>query len=64
MDRDEVEVDKNAIIEQGKYPAILTKQAWSIKDYGQKITPKKIAADWHSHGMAKVALWTSRHITS
>ena len=28
--------------EQGQYPAILTKQAWSIKDslYGQKITPK------------------------
>ena len=27
--------------ERGQYPAILTKQAWSIKDlfYGQKVTP-------------------------
>ena len=31
--------------EQGQYPAILTKQAWSIKNllYGQKITPKNFA---------------------
>ena len=29
--------------ERGQYPAILTKQAWSIKDLlnGQKITPKE-----------------------
>ena len=42
MDGDEVEVNKNAKKEQGQYPAILTKQAWSIKDllYGQKITPE------------------------
>ena len=41
MDRDEVEVNKNAIKERGQYPAILTEQAWSIKDllYGQKVTP-------------------------
>ena len=41
MDRDEVEVHKNAKKEQGQYPAILTEQAWSIKDllYGQNIMP-------------------------
>ena len=32
MDRDEVEVNKNAKKERGQYPAILTEQAWSIKD--------------------------------
>ena len=32
MDRDEVEVHKHAIKEQGQYPAILAKQVWSIKD--------------------------------
>ena len=32
MDRDEVEVHKNAKKERGKYPAIVTEQAWSIKD--------------------------------
>ena len=32
MDRDEVEVHKNAKKERGQYPAILTEQAWSIKD--------------------------------
>jgi len=38
MDRDEVEVHKHAKKEQGQYPAILTEQAWSIKDllYGIK----------------------------
>ena len=38
MDRDEVEVHKNAKKERGQYPAILTEQAWSIKDllYGIK----------------------------
>ena len=43
MDRDEVEVHKNAKKERGQYPAILTEQAWPIKDllYGQKITPLK-----------------------
>ena len=41
MDRDEVEVHKNAKRERGEYPAILTEQSWSIKDllYGQKVTP-------------------------
>ena len=31
--------------ERGQHPAILTKQAWSIKDllYGPKITPKNFA---------------------
>ena len=32
MDRDEVEVHKNAKRERGQYPAILTELAWSIKD--------------------------------
>ena len=32
MDRDEVEVHENAKKERGQYPAILTEQAWSIKD--------------------------------
>ena len=42
MDRDEVEVNRNTKKEQGQYPAILTEQAWSIKDLlcGQKIIPK------------------------
>ena len=42
MDRDEVEVHKKRKKERGQYPAILTEQAWSIKDLlnGQKITPK------------------------
>ena len=41
MDRDEVEVHKNAEKERGQYPAIWTEHALSIKDllYGQKITP-------------------------
>ena len=46
MDRNKVEVHKNAKKkkkERGQYPAILTEQAWSIKDllYGQKVTPLK-----------------------
>ena len=32
MDRDKVEVHENAKKERGQYPAILTEQAWSIKD--------------------------------
>ena len=42
MDRDEVEVHKNAKKERGQYPAILTEQAWSIKDllYGFTIKLK------------------------
>ena len=45
MDRGEVEVHINVKKEQGEYPAILTEQAWPIKDllYGQKITPKNFA---------------------
>ena len=41
MDRDEVEVHKNAK-KKGQYPAILTGEAWSKKDllHGQKIAPK------------------------
>ena len=44
MDRDEVEVHKNAKREQGQYPTILTELAWSIKDllYGIKSTEKMI----------------------
>ena len=42
MDRDEVEVHKDAKKERGQYPTIMTEQAWSIKGllYGQKITPR------------------------
>ena len=42
MDRDEVEVHKNAKKERGQYPSILTEQAWSIKDllYGFTIKLK------------------------
>jgi len=38
MDRDDVEVHKHAEKERGQYLAILTEQAWSIKDllYGIK----------------------------
>jgi len=32
MDRDGIEVHKLAKKERGQYPAILTEQAWSIKD--------------------------------
>ena len=44
MDREEVEVHKNAKRERGQYPAILTELAWSIKDllYGIKSTEKMI----------------------
>ena len=46
MNLDFVSVHKNAKKELGQYPAILTKQAWSIKDllYGQKITPKNFTS--------------------
>ena len=33
MGRDEVEVHKLAKRERGQYPAILTEQTWSIKDF-------------------------------
>ena len=44
MDRDGVEVHKNAKRERGQHPAILTELAWSIKDllYGIKSTEKMI----------------------
>jgi len=32
MDQDRIDVYKLTKKEQGKYPAIVTKQAWSIKD--------------------------------
>ena len=40
MDQDEVEVHKLAKKERGQYPAILTEQAWSIKDllYGFRLS--------------------------
>ena len=42
MDRDEVEVHKNAKRERCQHPAILTEVAWSIKDllHGIKSTEK------------------------
>ena len=33
MDRDEVQVHKNAKRERGQYPALLTELTWSIKDF-------------------------------
>ena len=44
MDRDEIEVHKNAKRGRGQYLAILTELAWSIKDlsYGIKSTEKMI----------------------
>ena len=44
MDRDKVEVHKDAKRERGQYPAILTELAWSLKDlsYGIKSTEKMI----------------------
>ena len=44
MDRDEVEVHKDAKRELGQYPAILIELAWSMKDllYGIKSTEKMI----------------------
>ena len=44
MDRDEVEVHKNAKRKRGQYAAILTELAWSIKDllYDIKSTEKMI----------------------
>ena len=41
LDRDEVEVHKDAKRERGQYPAILTERAWSTKDllHGHKVTP-------------------------
>ena len=38
MDRDEVEVHKNAKRERRQYPAILTELAWSLKDLLYGIT--------------------------
>jgi len=32
MDQDRLEFHRHAKEEQGEYPALLTKQAWSIKD--------------------------------
>ena len=50
MDRDEVEVNKNAKRERGQYPAILTELAWSIKDllYGIKSTEKNDLRTWRN----------------
>ena len=44
MDRNKVEVHKDAKRERGQYPTILTELAWSIKDllYGIKSTEKMI----------------------
>jgi len=46
MDRDEVEVHKHAKKERGQYPAILSKQAWSIKDllYGIRHEKSELCA--------------------
>jgi len=48
MDRDEVEVHNHAKKERGQYPAILTEQAWSIKDLLYGIKHHKLAGRGHS----------------
>ena len=45
MDRDEVEVHKHAKKERGQYPAILTEQAWSIKDLLYDLKHQKMIFD-------------------
>ena len=47
LDIGQVEVHKLAKKERGQYPAILTEQAWSIKDllYGNKTKQKKNLRD-------------------
>ena len=45
MDRDEVEVHKYAKKERGQYPAILTEQAWSIKDLLYDLKHQKMIFD-------------------
>ena len=42
MDRDEVEVHQHAKKERGQYPAILTEQAWLIKDLLYRIKQQKM----------------------
>ena len=51
MDRDEVEVHKNAKKERGQYPAILTEQAWSIKDLLYGFTIKLNYSNKTKHDM-------------
>ena len=43
MDRDKVEVHKHAKKERGQYQAILTEQAWSIKDLLSGIKDQNMA---------------------
>ena len=45
MDRYEGEVHKHAKQERGQYPAILTEQAWSIKDLLYDLKHQKIIFD-------------------
>ena len=45
MDRDEVKIHKHAQQERGQYPAILTEQAWSIKDLLYGIKHQKMIFD-------------------
>ena len=45
MELYEVEVHKHAKKEQGQYPAILTEQAWSIKDLLYDLKPQKMIFD-------------------
>ena len=45
MDLDEVEVHKHVKKERGQYPAILTEQAWSIKDLLYDLKHQKMIFD-------------------
>ena len=45
--------------ERGQYPAILTEQAWSIKDllYGQKFVPKNFVFAGTRHAKREIPRW-------
>ena len=66
MDRDEVEVHKNAKRERGQYPAILTELAWSIKDllYGIKSTEKNDLCICLFHSSHRIPGISNRNIWS
>ena len=72
MDRDEVEVHKNAKKERGQYPAILTEQAWSIKDLLYGFTIKLNYSNKTKHDMKLlffffffflITIYLQKHIT-
>ena len=63
MDRDGVEVHKLAKKERGQYPAILTEQAWSIKDllygFGGKFGTWQVVPG--GQGSSILPTWVANH---